>query len=73
MKKKEQADAAIKALDQSKLEGRKIGVRDADDSSKGKSSSRPRGSRFYTGNLSFKSTEEDLKTLFSSYGTNLSS
>ena len=67
--KKEQAEAAIKALDQSSLEGRKIGVRDADDSSKGKSSSRPRGSRFYTGNLSFKSTEEDLKTLFSSYGT----
>jgi cold-inducible RNA-binding protein len=59
-------------LDGHKINGRKIGVRDADsDDKKGKREKRkePQGLKLYIGNLPFKATEEQLKALFDGVAT----
>ena len=69
---KSQADAAAAKLDGHKINGRKIGVRDADsDDKKGKREKRkePQGLKLYIGNLPFKATEEQLKALFDGVAT----
>jgi len=69
---KAQADAAIAKLDGHKVNGRKIGVRDADsDDKKSKRGKRkdPEGLKLYVGNLPFKATEDQLKALFDGVAT----
>lgn len=69
---KSQADAAAAKLDGHKINGRKIGVRDADsDDKKDKREKRkePQGLKLYIGNLPFKATEEQLKALFDGVAT----
>jgi polyadenylate-binding protein len=69
---KAHADAAIAKLDKHKVNGRRIGVRDADsDDKKGKREKRkdPEGLKLYVGNLPFKATEEQLKALFEGVAT----
>ena len=64
---KSQADAAIEKLNGHKINGRKIGVRDADsDDKKGKREKRkdPEGLKLYIGNLPFKATEENIRAMF---------
>jgi RNA recognition motif-containing protein/exosome complex RNA-binding protein Csl4 len=65
---KEHADAAIKALDRSKVDGRRIGVRDS-DAPRDKKPDRKHasGARLYVGNLPFKATEDELKALFTEH------
>ena len=66
------AEAAAKELDGHRINGRRIGVRDADsDDKKGKKHSRrdPEGMKFYVGNLAFKAEEATLKELFAKVGT----
>jgi len=65
---KEHADSAIKALDRSKIDGRRIGVRDS-DAPRDKKPDRKHasGARLYVGNLPFKATEDDLKALFNEH------
>ncbi|MBT61008.1 MAG: hypothetical protein CMA63_05605 [Euryarchaeota archaeon] len=69
---KAMADAAIAKLDGHKINGRRIGVRDADsDDKKGKREKRrdPEGLKLYIGNLPFKATEDNIKDLFKGLAT----
>ena len=69
---KSEADAAVAELDGHKINGRRIGVRDADsDDKKGKKGKRkdPEGAKLYIGNLPFKATEEQLKEVFKGVAT----
>ena len=69
---KSQADTAIEKLNGHKINGRKIGVRDADsDDKKGKREKRkdPEGLKLYIGNLPFKATEENIRAMFDGLGT----
>ena len=69
---KSQADAAIEKLNGHKINGRKIGVRDADsDDKKGKREKRkdPEGLKLYIGNLPFKATEENIRAMFEGLAT----
>ena len=69
---KSHADAAIEKLNGHKINGRKIGVRDADsDDKKGKREKRkdPEGLKLYIGNLPFKSTEENIRAMFEGLAT----
>jgi polyadenylate-binding protein len=69
---KAQADTAIAKLDGHKINGRKIGVRDADsDDKKSKRGKRkdPEGLKLYVGNLPFKATEDQLKAIFDGVAT----
>ncbi len=66
------AEAAAKELDGHRINGRRIGVRDADsDDKKGKN--RPRkdvdGMKFYVGNLPFKAEADTIKDLFGKVAT----
>ena len=66
------ADAAAAKLNGHKINGRKIGVRDADsDDKKGKREKRkdPEGLKLYIGNLPFKATEENIKAMFNGIAT----
>ncbi len=65
---KEHADSAIKTLDRSKVDGRRIGVRDS-DAPRDKKPDRKHasGARLYVGNLPFKATEDELKALFNEH------
>jgi polyadenylate-binding protein len=65
---KEHADSAIKALDRSKVDGRRIGVRDSDaPRDKKPERKHAQGARLYVGNLPFKANEDELKALFSEH------
>ena len=69
---KSQADTAIEKLNGHKINGRKIGVRDADsDDKKGKREKRkdPEGLKLYIGNLPFKATEENIRAMFEGIAT----
>ncbi|MBT5392085.1 MAG: exosome complex RNA-binding protein Csl4 [Euryarchaeota archaeon] len=69
---KSHADAAIAKLNGHKINGRKIGVRDADsDDKKGKREKRkdPEGLKLYIGNLPFKATEDNIKAMFDGIAT----
>ena len=69
---KSQADTAIEKLNGHKINGRKIGVRDADsDDKKGKREKRkdPEGLKLYIGNLPFKATEENIRAMFDGIAT----
>ena len=69
---KSQADTAIEKLNGHKINGRKIGVRDADsDDKKGKREKRkdPEGLKLYIGNLPFKATEENIRAMFEGLAT----
>ena len=69
---KAEAEAAASELDGHKINGRRIGVRDADsDNKKGKNNKRkdPEGTKLYIGNLPFKATEEELKKVFDKVAT----
>jgi RNA recognition motif-containing protein/exosome complex RNA-binding protein Csl4 len=69
---KSEADAAISELDGHRINGRRIGVRDADsDDKKGKREKRkdPEGAKLYIGNLPFKATEEQLRKVFHGVAT----
>ena len=68
---KSMADAAIAALDGHRINGRKIGVRDADDDNKGKSDKKkePQGLKLYIGNLPFSATAEQLEALVAQHAT----
>ncbi len=66
------AESAAKELDGSKINGRRIGVRDADsDNMKGKKDRNkgPDGLKLYVGNLPFKIDENSLKEVFSKSAT----
>ncbi len=66
------AETAAKELDGTRINGRRIGVRDADsDDKKGKNKSRrePDGMKFYVGNLPFKAESDTLKELFAKHAT----
>ena len=66
------AEAAAKELDGHRINGRRIGVRDADsDDKKGKKNNRRDvdGMKFYVGNLPFKAEDSTLKELFGKFGT----
>ena len=66
------AETAAKELDGTRINGRRIGVRDADsDDKKGKNKSRrePEGMKFYVGNLPFKAESDTLKELFAKHAT----
>ena len=68
---KAMADAAVKALDGHRINGRRIGVRDADDDKKKgrKERKEPEGLKLYIGNLPFSATQEHLKTLVAAHAT----
>ena len=68
---KAMADAAIAALDGHRINGRKIGVRDADDDNKGKKDKKkePQGLKLYIGNLPFSATPEQLEALVAPHAT----
>jgi nucleolin len=69
---KTMADAAIKALDGHRVNGRRIGVRDADDDKKNegkKERKEPEGLKLYIGNLPFSATAEHLQTLVAAHAT----
>ena len=68
---KPMAEAAIKALDGHRINGRRIGVRDADDDKKKgrKERKEPEGLKLYIGNLPFSATQEHLKTLVADHAT----
>ena len=68
---KAMADAAIAALDGHRINGRKIGVRDADDDNKGKKDKKkePQGLKLYIGNLPFSATTEQLEALVAPHAT----
>ena len=67
---KSEAEAAAKAMDGQKINGRRIGVRDADSDNKKKRDkpSGPAGTKFYVGNLPFKVTDDALKEIFAKQG-----
>ena len=68
---KSMAEAAIKALDGHRINGRRIGVRDADDDKKKgrKERKEPEGLKLYIGNLPFTATQEQLKELVAAHAT----
>ena len=68
---KSMADAAIKALDGHRINGRRIGVRDADDDKKKgrKERKEPEGLKLYVGNLPFSATQDHLKELVAAHAT----
>ena len=68
---KSMADAAIKALDGHRINGRRIGVRDADDDKKKgrKERKEPEGLKLYIGNLPFSATQDHLRTLVAAHAT----
>ena len=68
---KSMADAAIKALDGHRINGRRIGVRDADDDKKKgrKERKAPEGLKLYIGNLPFSATQDHLRTLVAAHAT----
>lgn len=68
---KSMAEAAIKALDGHRINGRRIGVRDADDDKKKgrKERKEPEGLKLYIGNLPFSATQEKLKELVAAHAT----
>ena len=68
---KSMAEAAIKALDGHRINGRRIGVRDADDDKKKgrKERKEPDGLKLYIGNLPFTATQEQLKELVAAHAT----
>ena len=68
---KSMAEAAIKALDGHRINGRRIGVRDADDDKKKgrKERKEPEGLKLYIGNLPFSATQEQLKELVAAHAT----
>ena len=69
---KSEAEAAASKLDGHKINGRRIGVRDADsDNKKGKKNKRkdPEGTKLYIGNLPFKATDEELRKVFDKIAT----
>ena len=66
------AEAAAKELDGHRINGRRIGVRDADsDDKKGRRNSKKDidGMKFYVGNLPFKAEPDTLKKLFGKHAT----
>jgi RNA recognition motif-containing protein len=69
---KSMAEAAIKALDGHRINGRRIGVRDADDDKKkgGKKERKdPEGLKLYIGNLPFSATQDQLKEMVAAHAT----
>ncbi len=67
---KTMADAAIKALDGHRINGRRIGVRDADDDKKNDRKKKdPQGLKLYIGNLPFSATAEQLQTMVAAHAT----
>ena len=68
---KSQAEAAASELDGHKINGRRIGVRDADSDDKKKKGKKkdPEGAKLYIGNLPFKATEDQLREVFKGVGT----
>ncbi len=67
---KAMADAAIAALDGHRINGRRIGVRDADDDKKkDKKKKEPQGLKIYVGNLPFSATAEQLQALVAAHAT----
>lgn len=69
---KAMADAAIKALDGHRINGRRIGVRDADDDKKKgakKERKDPEGLKIYIGNLPFTATQDQLKAMVAAHAT----
>ena len=68
---KSMADAAIKALDGHRINGRRIGVRDADDDKKKgrKERKEPEGLKLYIGNLPFSATQDQLKAMVAAHAT----
>ena len=68
---KSMADAAIKALDGHRINGRRIGVRDADDDKKKgrKERKEPEGLKLYIGNLPFSATQDHLWTLVAAHAS----
>ena len=68
---KSMADAAIKALDGHRINGRRIGVRDADDDNKKgrKERKESEGLKLYVGNLPFSATQDHLRTLVAAHAT----
>ncbi len=69
---KAMADAAISALDGHRINGRRIGVRDADDDKKKgnkKERKEPQGLKLYIGNLPFTSTSEQLNEMVGAHAT----
>lgn len=69
---KAMAEAAIKALDGHRINGRRIGVRDADDDKKKggkKERKEPEGLKLYIGNLPFSATQDHLKELVAAHAT----
>tara|TARA_S200000501_G_scaffold5943_1_gene5199 strand:+ start:7152 stop:8576 length:1425 start_codon:yes stop_codon:yes gene_type:complete len=68
---KSEAEAAASELDGHKINGRRIGVRDADSDDKKKKGKRkdPEGAKLYIGNLPFKATEEQLREVFKGVAT----
>ena len=67
---KAMADAAIAALDGHRINGRRIGVRDADDDKKkDKRKKEPQGLKIYIGNLPFSATTEQLQALVAPHAT----
>ena len=67
---KSMAEAAIKALDGHRINGRRIGVRDADDDKKkDRKKKDPQGLKLYIGNLPFSATAEQLQTLVAAHAT----
>ena len=69
---KAMAEAAIKALDGHRINGRRIGVRDADDDKKKggkKERKEPEGLKLYIGNLPFSATQDHLKELVGAHAT----
>ena len=68
---KSMADAAIKALDGHRINGRRIGVRDADDDKKKgrKERKETEGLKLYLGHLPFSATQDHLRTLVAAHAT----
>jgi len=70
---KAMADAAIQALNGHRINGRRIGVRDADDDKKGDKKggrrAEPAGLKLYIGNLSFSTKADQLQALVSKHAT----
>ncbi|MDP6199884.1 MAG: hypothetical protein QF531_03855, partial [Candidatus Poseidonia sp.] len=69
---KSMAEAATKALDGHRINGRRIGVRDADDDKKKggkKERKEPEGLKLYIGNLPFSATQDQLKEMVAAHAT----
>ena len=67
---KAHADAAIAALDGKRINGRRIGVRDADQKrERGERKPQPKGTKLYVGNLSFDTGLDALKALVAEHAS----